>query len=1031
MERLDPKQPNHILIGLGGTGGKILKAFRKRIMREFPDDEERNKLSIGYVYVDSTREMMTPGDPTFKVLGKDASFTESEFVDIKSIDLDSILDRPSSYPGLSHIVRNGESMRRTLGEVGKAAGQKRRAGRILFASNVDKYISAVKGQYDKVKRLTKKDQVSIHIFTGLAGGTGSGSIVDAVAQLLNDYTIKGNLENLMVYAMVPELNPPAGWDAGRYMQNGYAALKELSAMNAGVFAPSDVLSGNEHVEGIISSANKRFGIMLYSNVNENGVVVDSSKELPELMADMLYFRLFLEEKSGETDDYLRAFTLENINDFAVEYSEKSKGKEKMPARTKAVNTFGIKRIVYPEQLIVEHISYALGENMIYQMLYNNYKEDFGYEETPKGRDYKGTYIDEGAYLKQWKMDRSHLMLEEKIFESDKNIETFDKFWDAKIGFNTLEDAKSADPQNPLPYVRDFCDTQYKQNFRQKLGVKEYFADKGNPRLVKEMTASIIDEYQKDLYAKWYNGDISLYDVTKINEVILDYLKAEKERIEKAYADLDKKIEEWGAELNDIEDDYASMGMIAKMGSKPRTLFEDFKAALKDYYKALTQKSAYEFAIKLVSSLRTGMQEYDSEMMQLLTLMRDTAETLQNKIADREQKKEKDDDGMGKAVIEVYEEEKMKNFEKTIVRDHPLMEKVSATFRHDVAGDRQNGSFTDLLNTLDQDQIILKIDTDLAETVEATHDELMMNDKILKLNVLQQLQKIYDTDDKLTAFARDVIEKSGTFLKLSDMEIKRKLKNNEDPSTSPHSINRKTVLITMPSAEGDDKLKAFSEKLKRKLEESFGNNTASSTLKFNVSDERKNEITIASVKYCFPIRALDWLKVYEKRYDAMINDPNEKLANDARIVLHSEGDGSKLPELTGEKSVSGQDFLPYIFVAAILGDIKIGENFNEEKGWCYMTQDDFGMETPNLLSEAFTDIFTSDELTEDVKDTLVEKIDEELARTDIKVSERENRVEAIKQLMKDYVIPECKNPASELYRKHAEAARKAMEMVSKK
>ena len=92
METLDPKSPNHILVGVGGTGGKVLKAIRKRIYQEFPNDEERDKLSIGFVYVDSTREMMTPGDPSFRVMGKDASFTESEFVDIKSVDLKQILD---------------------------------------------------------------------------------------------------------------------------------------------------------------------------------------------------------------------------------------------------------------------------------------------------------------------------------------------------------------------------------------------------------------------------------------------------------------------------------------------------------------------------------------------------------------------------------------------------------------------------------------------------------------------------------------------------------------------------------------------------------------------------------------------------------------------------------------------------------------------------------------------------------------------------------------------------------------------------
>ena len=42
---------NHILIGLGGTGGKILKAFRKRMFQEY-SAEERAMLPIGYLYVD-------------------------------------------------------------------------------------------------------------------------------------------------------------------------------------------------------------------------------------------------------------------------------------------------------------------------------------------------------------------------------------------------------------------------------------------------------------------------------------------------------------------------------------------------------------------------------------------------------------------------------------------------------------------------------------------------------------------------------------------------------------------------------------------------------------------------------------------------------------------------------------------------------------------------------------------------------------------------------------------------------------------
>ena len=44
---------NYILVGLGGTGGKVLKAFKKRMFQEF-SAEERAKIPVGFVYVDTT-----------------------------------------------------------------------------------------------------------------------------------------------------------------------------------------------------------------------------------------------------------------------------------------------------------------------------------------------------------------------------------------------------------------------------------------------------------------------------------------------------------------------------------------------------------------------------------------------------------------------------------------------------------------------------------------------------------------------------------------------------------------------------------------------------------------------------------------------------------------------------------------------------------------------------------------------------------------------------------------------------------------
>lgn len=68
---------NHILVGLGGTGGKILREFKMRMFEEFPDSSVRGKQPVQLLYVDSSDEMMPKdGKPRadFRVMGQDASF---------------------------------------------------------------------------------------------------------------------------------------------------------------------------------------------------------------------------------------------------------------------------------------------------------------------------------------------------------------------------------------------------------------------------------------------------------------------------------------------------------------------------------------------------------------------------------------------------------------------------------------------------------------------------------------------------------------------------------------------------------------------------------------------------------------------------------------------------------------------------------------------------------------------------------------------------------------------------------------------
>lgn len=1023
------EKKNHILVGLGGTGGKVLKAFKKRLWKEYPDEKARMSLDvpIGFLYVDSTREMMKPGDPTFRVLGHDASFTESEFVDIKSVDLNQILSNIDSFPGLKPLVGNGASMKTSLGEVGAAAGQKRRAGRILFAANINKYLSALKAQYQRLKAQSGIEGLHIHIFTGLAGGTGSGSVVDAVAQARMAYPHA----IIDVCAMVPELDIPVGCQAGRYHQNGYAALRELSAMNVSRYLPCNVLTGEPHVV-FDEIPNKQFGLMLYSNVNENGVVVNSFTELPQLLADSVYFTIFMKEKSGVNDQLLRAWSCENFNDFLVEYDTKSKSSDPVRARTKGCSSFGIKRIIYPQTRIKEHISYSVASKLVLQMQYNNFKDDFGYVEEAVRTDYS-EYTREGdvkSKLKEWLLDESHLTLNEKILDTDRKVEDIRNFWDNISAFYSYDEAKAAD-RNPLRYIQTFCEEKYKNQFRLNQGVEGYYADKSADAVLKEQASFIVDAIEKSLYTQWYEGRYSMNDLLNICNQILAYIRQLSDRLDEDRTKLEERIKELQDEADGNMYDWEHTGLIMKAVGKRADFFAEHQDILRDLYVARTQRVAKDFEGKLLSRLRALFEEFAQQVALFIGKLAFSQETLVARISDRT-RPQGDVMDLKNAVVEVSEDEKMVKFERVLTLDRTQMETLSGILRKGLAGNRTFARFDELARSIDEDTVCDLADRYLEEQVVAYHDNNFQNDKIVGLNVLQQLQKVLVTDVDIQKFAQDIIAQSGVYLKLNDGELNRAMNNNENPVAHPECVNHKHILVTMPKSEGDDRLKDFADKLKNAIASCFGNATPGSLLMFDLEGEHAEEITVMVVKSCFPIRALDWLPTFKREYDALLNNPNEQARRQAQVLLHSEGNGDHLPLLEGEgDGPKGDALLPYFFLAAGTDRLKVAENEREEKGWCVVTEDMWGIPTATLISPAFTGIPTSEELTGDIVNTLVDGVDEYLRNPELKMSERTAVMDKIKLLMRDFVAKETSGPASPTFKKFADAAMKAMEMITKK
>lgn len=1028
--------PNYLLIGLGGTGGKILKEFKKRLFREHPDDTERQKFipATGFLYVDSTNEMMNENhkDPSWRVMGKDATFTQSEFLPIKSEvnGISQILDNIDNYPGLHYIVKNGNSMRTTLGEIGAAAGQKRRAGRIMFASNCARFIDSVRGKYNDLRSKTKMDTLHVYIFTGLAGGTGSGSVIDVVAQIRKTYP----QSEIDVYAMIPELNIPNGYNVGRYHQNGYAALRELSAMNVPHgYRPSDVMTGEEHIHFETEDELKQFGLVLFSNVNENGIEVSSTTKNPEmhrLVADTVYFNIFL-AKNNNTQDYFRAWSCENRNDYLVEFSTKAKKGEKIPKRTKAISTFGIKRIIYPESRIIEHISYTLSERIIWQMHYNNFKEEGeGYVNEPIRKDYSEFTKNDGI-MREWRLDDSHMMLNEKILDSDKNVDSFETFWDNVVGFYNYEDAKANDSE-PLRYLEHYCEDQYQHQFRLKQGVEEYYKDKSVDKVLREQASFVVDSIEKHLYTQWYEGKYSMADLMGICEQILLYLKQKSDNNENEIAKIDEDIEAFTDDKVANNDVFNHMGIIKRAAGGSSRCYSDHQAILKDLYVARTRKIGKQFEGRLLLRLRSLFEDFQQQMNDFVGQLMKSEDDLIKQISDRTRNDTKLD--VSKTIVEVSEDDKMMAFEEKIERDKTKMDSLAAIMRHKLVNEQTYAHFGDLAAMIGDNTVTDIADQYLSEQIRAYHadDDDFRHDKIIDINVLQELQKQLQNnpDMDVNIFAKKIIDQCGVFLKLNGSEITKFMPNNPNPNSERASIDQKCMLISLPNYEGDDKLKDFA----LQLEAAFKSATSSEKTQISIdhSSNRNNEITIVEVRYLFPVRCLTWLPQFKKEYLTLIDDKNEADRKQNRILLHSEGDGSSLPALEGEgEGPKGVELLAYFFLAVASGVMAWGHNEREEHGWCYVSVDPMlGTKEIKLISPHFTGIIDSEELTSDIKNDIIDKVEALINNSSLTVSQRKQIADRIVIVVQKQVVNETSGTTSPMFRTYAAAAKMAIEKIKK-
>ncbi|OQX02108.1 MAG: hypothetical protein BWK73_43795, partial [Thiothrix lacustris] len=328
---------NYLLIGLGGTGGKVLKAFRKTIYEEFRSLQpaEETGVHIKSLYVDSSRADLT-GSESWRTqgdVGADISLDEESRFSITTNNLAQRLNDPEHNPITHRYIGNPAYWGDIFSSMNiseTAGGQMRRLGVALFEPRAVSFVEHVTRMTKALEEKSNKAQVSFHVFAGLAGGTGSGSFLHVIAQLRALYR-EPQQYPIYLYLLLPEPNSPwaRNGTATNYYANGYAALEELNAylvsdskegFNKGgpLFAPIDLTGKTQRFEnkargGETLLKDRLQGCFLVSSINEQNRALPV-QEIPELIAQLVYQRIFLIDRSmPDKHRALRdAISLENL-----------------------------------------------------------------------------------------------------------------------------------------------------------------------------------------------------------------------------------------------------------------------------------------------------------------------------------------------------------------------------------------------------------------------------------------------------------------------------------------------------------------------------------------------------------------------------------------------------------------------------------------------------------------------------------------------------------------------------------------------
>ena len=913
---------NHLIIGLGGTGGKVLRELRKRVYEEFRSNDPGNGIFLDYVYVDSSPSDLEDRSG-WKVLGKSVHLGTAQKVNINGIST-SVLQNINLFPGLKGFLNPSDlqMMQQEMGGLISAGigGQRRRLGRTLMANNIcDKnntsnFEQIVRGAVGRLQQDSNDQDVTFHICAGLAGGTGSGSIVDAIAQIRTWFPYQEDTHafKIRLFLYTPERTMvSARHDAGFYQANGYAALQELNAMSIGKYHPTDVKGEKDVFTGdirrLLKNQDAFEAAYVYTNVNEQGKVLDLGQGLPAAVADFIFQTTI---GSGIAGQLNRLVGCEN--DGAV--PERNQAGDN--AHSRKFLSFGITRVEFPETEIREFMTYTYALQAARQLTFNMWQDGIGYGERTIDEVGMG-FADEIKDKKNREglmLSNNYLTLAKPIVESPatKRWRMFEETWEKRTQADADDVQTTIDKKSWLGEFGKRCDEFFNSQFRQH-GVVEFF--KIQRQELRGYARTIRRHIEKKLFDEWASGASdtkSILEIEKYTRLLIADCNDRIGAFEQQRARMEEELTNISEQIQAINVEWNEIGWLKDAITNASTkVFSKYKTAKSDYCSTATRAEAYAYAKELLQNIIVEL----NNMLEGILAFKDELNAINEEVMRQADSKCQTDEEQSDADIKKYDAENVRKIGRQFISDREKMSSNAATIRSRMVqnlGEDGEHTFANLYDKTDYETavgLILEVCQENAVRAMQEAAEQDPLNKMVGVNIMDKLKQELNTEDKLEKFVKLVTTTSKSYIQLDPKETAMVI---------PGNTGAMMPMVQLAIPQTDERTNEF----KNKLIQAFVQNVPGFDPKQDIAVNYKdNQIVVISANSGFPLRFLANVKVCKEKYDALTTSQNAKSALN-RMVLHTESFKEDLPELF-EESPDGikNRIVKKLMLAYALGIVK--------------------------------------------------------------------------------------------------------------